>query len=66
MVKGDVDYGVVDRVIRPDVYRAVAKDLAIAAPAEDLKSETLFDGVAFDPKAPEQYARAFAVNNMVA
>jgi len=67
MVGGDVDYtGIVDRVIRPDLFRAAAKDLALPAPAEDRKPETLFDGVAFDPAEPERYARAFAVNNLVA
>ena len=33
---------------------------------EDLKPETLFDGVTFDPAEPERYARGFAVNNLVA
>jgi nitrate/nitrite transport system substrate-binding protein len=67
MVGGDVDYrGIVDRVNRPDLYRAVAKDLGIAAPAEDVKAETLFDGVRFDPAEPERYATGFAVHNVVA
>ncbi len=67
MVGPDVDYsGIVDTVSRPDLYRAVAKDLGIAAPAADTKPETLFDGVTFDPAEPERYARGFAVNNLVA
>jgi nitrate/nitrite transport system substrate-binding protein len=67
MVGADVDYaGLVDRVVRPDLYRAVAKDLGLGAPAQDARAETLFDGVAFDPAEPERYARAFAVNNLVA
>jgi nitrate/nitrite transport system substrate-binding protein len=67
MVGADVDYrGIVDRVSRPDLYRAVAKDLGIAAPAEDVKAETLFDGVAFDPTDPERYAKSFAVHNLIA
>jgi nitrate/nitrite transport system substrate-binding protein len=67
MVGADVDYrGLVDRVVRPDVFRAVAKDLGITAPSEDTKAETLFDGVAFDPAEPERYARGFAVNSLVA
>ena len=28
------------------------------------KPETLFDGVAFDPAEPEQYAKSFAVNSL--
>jgi nitrate/nitrite transport system substrate-binding protein len=67
MVGADVDYrGLVDQVNRPDLYRAVAKDLGVAAPEADVKAETLFDGVAFDPAEPERYARSFAVANLVA
>jgi nitrate/nitrite transport system substrate-binding protein len=67
MVGGDVDYrGIVDTVNRPDLYRAVAKDLGVEAPTADVKAETLFDGVAFDPAEPERYARAFAVSNLLA
>ena len=67
MVGADVDYGgLVDRVARPDLYRAVAKDLGLSAPTQDAKAETLFDGVAFDPAEPERYAKGFAVNNLLA
>jgi nitrate/nitrite transport system substrate-binding protein len=67
MVGADVDYaGIVDKVHRPDLYRAVAKDLGLAAPTQDAKVETLFDGVAFDPAEPERYAKSFAVHNLVA
>ncbi|MGH7821652.1 MAG: CmpA/NrtA family ABC transporter substrate-binding protein, partial [Candidatus Binatia bacterium] len=66
MVKGEPDWkGIVDRVHRPDVYREVAKELGIAAPAEDFKAEALFDGVRFDPKEPEAYAKAFPVKNVL-
>ena len=27
-----------------------------------MKTETFFDGVAFDPAEPEKYAKSFAVN----
>ncbi len=65
MVGGDVDYrGIVDRVHRPDLFRAVAKDLGIEAPDEDARTETLFDGAHFDPAEPERYARSFPVNNI--
>jgi nitrate/nitrite transport system substrate-binding protein len=67
MVGPDVDYrGIVDQVNRPDLFRAVAKDLGLEAPADDLRAETLFDGMTFDPAEPERYARGFAVNNLVA
>ncbi|HKA56793.1 MAG TPA: ABC transporter substrate-binding protein [Candidatus Binatia bacterium] len=65
MVKGAPDYaGTVDRVHRPDIYREVAQEMGFDAPAEDFKTEQLFDGVAFDPAKPEEYAKAFAVKNI--
>jgi nitrate/nitrite transport system substrate-binding protein len=67
MVGPGLDYrATVDQVHRPDLYRDVAKELGIAAPSDDLKAETLFDGVAFDPKEPERYAKSFAVNSLIA
>jgi nitrate/nitrite transport system substrate-binding protein len=66
MVKEEVDYtGLTNRVHRPDIYREVAKEMGLDAPQEDMKKEKLFDGVEFDPTRPEEYARAFAVHNMV-
>jgi nitrate/nitrite transport system substrate-binding protein len=66
MVGPEVDYrGLVDRVHRPDLYRAVAAEVGVAAPAADTKPETLFDGVAFDPGEPDRYATAFTVKNLV-
>ncbi len=66
MVKESVDYtGLTNRVHRPDIYREVAKEMSLDAPQEDMKKEKLFDGVEFDPARPEEYARAFAVHNMV-
>jgi len=65
MVKETPDYkGIVDRVHRPDIYREVAKEMGIEAPREDMKKETLFDGVTFDPAKPEEYAKAFSINTM--
>ncbi len=66
MVKGSPDYkGIVDKVHRPDIYREVAKELSITAPTEDAKAEKLLDGVAFDPTKPDEYAKAFAVKNLM-
>ena len=66
MVKEAPDYkGIVDRVHRPDIYREVAREMGIEAPREDMKKETLFDGVTFDPAKPEEYAKAFPINSMV-
>jgi nitrate/nitrite transport system substrate-binding protein len=65
MVKEGVDYaGLAQRVHRPDIFRAVARDMGLEAPQEDLKKETLFDGITFDPTQPEEYARAFAVHSI--
>jgi nitrate/nitrite transport system substrate-binding protein len=62
MVTEAPDYSkIVDRVHRPDIYREVAREVGIEAPATDLRAETLFDGVAFDPNQPEAYALGFAV-----
>ena len=66
MAKEGVDYtGLANRVHRPDIYREVAKEMSLDVPQEDMKKEKLFDGVEFDPARPEEYARAFAVHNIV-
>ena len=65
MAKEELDYtGLVNRVHRPDIFREVAKEMGLETPVEDMKKETLFDGVEFDPAQPEQYARMFAVHNL--
>ncbi|MBM4254566.1 MAG: ABC transporter substrate-binding protein [Deltaproteobacteria bacterium] len=66
MVKGSSDYkGTVDKVHRPDIYREIAKEMGVVAPTEDTKAEKLLDGVAFDPAKPDEYAKAFTVNNVM-
>jgi nitrate/nitrite transport system substrate-binding protein len=66
MVKGAPAYtNIVNQVHRPDIYREVAREMGSEAPTEDFKTEKLFDGVAFDPTKPEEYAKAFAVKNLV-
>jgi nitrate/nitrite transport system substrate-binding protein len=65
MVKEAPDYkGIVDRVHRPDIFREVAKEMGVETPREDVKKETFFDGVVFDPAEPEKYAKSFAVHTM--
>jgi nitrate/nitrite transport system substrate-binding protein len=65
MVKEPPDYtGIVNRVHRPDVFREVAKQMGVETPREDMKTETLFDNVTFDPAKPEDYAKGFAVHSM--
>ena len=66
MVKEPPDYTtLVNRVHRPDIYRAVAEEMGVSVPVADLKTEILFDGIAFDPEKPEEYARSFSVNNII-
>jgi len=65
MVEGAPDYeGVAKQVMRPDIYEAAMKEIGYAHGGLDNKPETLFDGVAFDPAKPEEYAKGFAVNNL--
>ena len=66
MVKEGVDYtGLANRVHRPDIYREVAREMGLDVPQEDMRAETFFDGITFDPARPEEYARGFPVHNMV-
>ena len=65
MVKDPPDYkGLVDRVHRSDIFREVAQEMGVETPREDMKKETLFDGVTFDPADPEKYAKSFAIHSM--
>jgi len=65
MVKGAPDYtGIVNKVMRPEIYREVAKEMSVTVPKEDMKKETLFDKVEFDPAKPEEYVKKFSVSNV--
>ena len=65
MLKEAPDYkGLVDRVHRADLFREVARELGVETPRDDMKKETFFDGVTFDPARPEEYAKGFAVHSM--
>jgi nitrate/nitrite transport system substrate-binding protein len=65
MVKEPPDYkGLVERVHRSDIFREVAQEMGVETPREDMKKETLFDGVTFDPADPEKYAKSFAIHSM--
>jgi nitrate/nitrite transport system substrate-binding protein len=65
MVEGKPDYeGVIKQVFRTDIYEEAMKELGYAHGGRDDSAETLFDGVTFDPKDPEAYARAFEVNGL--
>jgi nitrate/nitrite transport system substrate-binding protein len=65
MVEGAPDYaGVAKQVMRGDIYEAAMKEIGYKHGGADMKPETLFDGVKFDPAKPEDYAKGFAVNGL--
>jgi nitrate/nitrite transport system substrate-binding protein len=67
MVDANPDYaGVAAKVLRADIYQAALRELGVDPGTPNDSPETLFDGKAFDPKAPEAYATSFAVHSMKA
>jgi nitrate/nitrite transport system substrate-binding protein len=59
------DYqAVAKRVMRTDLYEEAMKELGVTHGGASFAPETLFDGVTFDPKEPEAYAKSFAVHNL--
>ena len=57
------DYlGVTSRVMRPDFFEAALKELGVTHGGADFAPETLFDGKAFDPSEPEEYAASFEIS----
>ena len=58
----DVDYlAVAQQVNQVALYSEVARSMDIAVPASPLKTETLFDGVVWDPTRPDAYLDNFAI-----
>jgi nitrate/nitrite transport system substrate-binding protein len=67
MVTGTPDYeGVAKQVMRTDLYEEAMKELGYAHGGRNDDPETLFDGVTFDPKNPDEYATGFKVHSMKA
>jgi nitrate/nitrite transport system substrate-binding protein len=65
MVTGAPDYtAVAKQVMRTDIYEEAMKELGYMHGGANNDSETLFDGVTFDPAKPEEYAAKFAVKNL--
>lgn len=65
MVEGAPDYeGVAKQVMRTDLYEEAMKEIGYAHGGLNNDTETLFDGVVFDPTKPEEYAKGFAVHSM--
>jgi nitrate/nitrite transport system substrate-binding protein len=52
------------QVMRTDLYEEAMKELGYDHGGRNDQPETLFDGVAFDPKDPEKYATSFPVHSM--
>ncbi|HEY3233968.1 MAG TPA: ABC transporter substrate-binding protein [Polyangiaceae bacterium] len=58
------DYqSITQRVLRPDLYEQAMQELGVAHGGRNDEPETLFDGVTFDPRQPEQYVSGFAVHS---
>jgi len=67
MLPAPPDYrAVAKQVMRNDVYEEAMKEIGAKHGGLDDKTETLFDGITFDPKRPEDYVRAFKVSNLKA
>jgi len=65
MVKEAPDYqGVVNRVLRPDIYLEAMKEINVTPKIADIQKFALSDGIPFDAKDPEKYAKAFPIHNM--
>ncbi len=65
MVDSAPDYqGIARRVMRTDLYEEAMKELGVTHGGRNDAAETLFDGLAFDPKNPEAYATGFRVHNV--
>jgi nitrate/nitrite transport system substrate-binding protein len=65
MVEGAPDYeAVAKQVMRPDLYEEAMKEIGYEHGGPNDEPETLFDGMTFDPTAPEKYATSFAVHSL--
>jgi nitrate/nitrite transport system substrate-binding protein len=63
MVDGPPDYeGIVQQVLRPDLYEEAMQEIGYAHGGPNHDPETLFDGVTFDPREPEAYATSFEIH----
>jgi nitrate/nitrite transport system substrate-binding protein len=51
------------KVLRPDIYEQVMKELGVATAGRDDSPVTLFDGKTFDPSNAAEYARSFAIHS---
>ncbi|MES2491378.1 MAG: CmpA/NrtA family ABC transporter substrate-binding protein, partial [Pseudomonadota bacterium] len=62
LLKQDIDYtAVAKQVNQVSIYTEVAKSMNIAVPSNPMKTETLFDGVVFDPSKAKEYVSSFKI-----
>ena len=62
LLKQDIDYAsVAKQVNQVGLYTEVAKSMNIAVPSNPMKTETLFDGVVFDPNKAKEYVSSFKI-----
>jgi nitrate/nitrite transport system substrate-binding protein len=52
------------QVMRPDLYGEAMKEIGYAHGGPNNDAETLFDGITFNPTAPEEYAKGFPVHSV--
>ena len=65
MVTGAPDYdAITKRVMRTDLYEEAMKEIGYQHGGANMEPETLFDGITFDPKDPEGYAKKFPVKSL--
>jgi nitrate/nitrite transport system substrate-binding protein len=65
MVDSAPDYaGIAKQVMRGDIYAEAMKELGVKHGGLDDAPVTLFDGVKFDPKKPEDYVKSFSIKNL--
>jgi nitrate/nitrite transport system substrate-binding protein len=65
MAKQAPDYqAVANRVMRPDIYLEAMKEMGVTTKVAEVQKFALFDGIPFDAKDPEKYAKAFRIHSM--
>jgi nitrate/nitrite transport system substrate-binding protein len=65
MARQAPDYqAVANRVMRPDIYLEAMKEMGVTTKVAEVQKFALFDGIPFDAKDPEKYAKAFPIHSM--
>ena len=65
MVKQAPDYeGISKRVLRSDIYLEAMKEIGVKPAVQEIQKFKFWDGVEFDSKEPEKYAKSFAIHSM--